>query len=484
MIAEGKDYSFEFQLAAARFYQNLLYQFYDNSSYTDLWTRKTLNRLTEWGIRDASGAIVMLDENLLIAEDSYANEEVEKEYNQIYSEYQNRDYNSAQVKFMKFISSYPGHTLSYDALYYAAECYYNMGQLSKAMEMFAKVIDFDRDKTPDALLRLGHCYNALGKKQEAYEYWNRLIDEYPDNYLTDVIKLTFTNIRKQEEQAFAAASVPADKEQKVTLKYRNYIQKYKQGDYRSARKGFASIIKKYPEHPLAYDALFMQAESYFQEGKFQDAADTYHAVLALDGNKTVNSLYKLGQSAEKQGNIPQRDQYWQQIIDEYPDHYLAGVVAGGDAEIKAQRVITRPVKTQPRKIPTTPVTTDPGQYQYKKALMDFRYNKYTEAITGFKDFVDKNPDHRLAFNARFLMAESYQNLGKYQKSLTLYQQILPSSGARRSENLIHIAQNYIALDQTENAVNILNEIKIIYAGTFAAAQANKLLNKILGADNE
>ena len=484
LIAEGKDYSFEFQLAAARFYQNLLYQFYDNSSYTDLWTRKALNRLTEWGIRDASGAIVMLDENMLMAEDSYANEEIEKEYNQIYSEYQNRDYNSAQIKFMKFISSYPGHKLSYDALYYAAECYYNMGQLSKAMELLAKVIDFDRDKTPDALLRIGHCYNAVGKKQEAYAYWNRLIDEYPDHYLTEVIKLTFTNIRMQEEQALAAASVPADKEQRITLKFRNYIQKYKQGNYKSARKGFASITKKYPEHPLAYDALFMLAESYFQEGKFQNAADTYHAVIDLDGNKTVNSLYKLGQSEEKQGNIPQRDKYWQQIMNEYPGHYLAGVVAGGEAEINAQRVTTRPVKTQPRKIPATQVTTNTEQYQYKKALMDFRYNKYAEAITGFKDFVDNNPDHRLTFNARFLMAESYQNLGEYQKALTLFQQILPSSGAKRSENLIHIAQNYIALDQTENAVNILQEIKITYAGTFAAAQANKLLNKISGADNE
>jgi len=98
--------------------------------------------------------------------------------------------------------------------------------------------------------------------------------------------------------------------------------------------------------------------------------------------------------------------------------------------------------------------------------------------------VDKNPDHRLAFNASFLMAEAYQNLGEYQKALTLFQQILPSSGAKRSENLIHIAQNYIALDQTEDAVNILNEIKITYAGTFAAAQANKLLNQISGADNE
>ncbi|MDP8210940.1 MAG: tetratricopeptide repeat protein [Candidatus Stygibacter australis] len=484
VIAEGKDYSFEFQIAAGRFYQNLLYQFYDNASYTDLWTRKALNRLNEWGIRDASGAIVMLDESLLMAEDSYANEEIEKEYNQIYGEYQNRDYNSAQVKFMKFITSYPGHQLSYNALYYAAECYYNMGQLSKAMEMLAKVIDFDRDKTPDALLRLGHCYNALGKKHKAYEYWNRLVDEYPDHYLTEVIKLTFTNISKQEEQALAAAAVPADKEQKITLKYRNYIQKYKQGKYKSARKGFASITKKYPEHPLANDALFMLAESYFQEGKFQNAADTYHAVIVLDGNKTVNSLYKLGQCSEKLGNIPQRDQYWQQIVDDYPDHYLAGVVAGGEAEIKAQRVTTRPVKTHPRRIPTTTVAADPAQYQYKKALMDFRYNKYTEAISGFKEFVDKNPDHRLAFNASFLMAEAYQNLGEYQKALTLFQQILPSSGAKRSENLIHIAQNYIALDQTEDAVNILNEIKITYAGTFAAAQANKLLNQISGADNE
>ncbi|MCF7912563.1 MAG: tetratricopeptide repeat protein [Candidatus Cloacimonetes bacterium] len=482
LIAEGKEYSFEFQLAAADFYQNLLYQFYDNASYNDLWTRKALNRLNEWGIRDASGALVMLDEKMMFDEESYANEEIEKEYNQIFAEYQNRQYSSAQVKFMNFLTSYPGHSLSYEALYFAAECYYNMGQLSKAMEMLEKVIDFEREKTPDALLRLGHCYNSIGKKQEAYACWNRLIEEYPDNYLTDVIKLTFVDIAKQEESAQAAASIPARTEQKVTLKYRNYIQSYKLGKYKAARKGFASITRKYPEHPLAYSALFMQAESYYQEENYAEAAAIYSQVAAQSGNKTVNSIYKLGQCAEKTGNLALRDRYWQQIVDDYPEHYLANVVMGGEEAVKTQRTIERPAAAKPRQVPATPVTSSPANYQYKKALMDFRYNKYAEAATGFREFATQYPEHRLAFNARYLLAESYQKLEQYQDALTLYQELLPESGARRSENLLHIAQIYLALGDTQSASTILQEIKINYAGTFNAAQANKMLNQLTGAD--
>jgi len=483
LIAEGREYSFEFQLAAANFYQNLLYQFYDNASYNDLWTRKALNRLNEWGIRDASGAIVMLDEKLMFDEESYANEEIEKEYNQIFSEYQNRDYSSAQVKFMNFLSLYPGHPLSYNSLYFAAECYYNMGQFSKAMDIFEKVIDFEREKTPDALLRLGHCYNSIGKKQDAYDYWNRLIEEYPDHYLTEVIKLTFTNIRKQEESALVAAANPARKERKVTLKYRNYIQNYKKGKYKSARKGFASITRKYPEHPLAYSSLFMQAESFFQEKKYNDATNIYSQVAGQTGNKKVNSIYKLGQCAEKTGNLAERDRYWQQILDDYPDHYLANVIMGGEDTTKSQRVIRRLAVSKQRQAPVTTVTTNPANYQYKKALMDFRYNKFAEAATGFQDFATQNPEHRLTFNARYLLAESYQKLEQYQESLTLYQELLPKSGAKRSENLLHIAQIYLALDQTQNASAILEEIKVNYAGTFNAAQANKMLNQLTGADH-
>ncbi len=480
VIAEGREYSFDFQLAAARFYQNLLFQFYDNSSYNDLWTRKSLTRLNEWGIRDAGGAIVMLDEKLMIAEESYANEEIEIEFNKIFAEYQNRDYNSAQIKFMNFISSYPGHKLTYNALYFAGECYYNMGQFSKAMEIFEKVIDFELEKTPDALLRLGHCFNASGDKKKAYAYWNRLIEEYPDHYLTEVIKLTFDQLREQEE--LLASSKSSSKERKITMKYRSYIQNYKQGKYKTARKGFASISRKYPEHPLAYSSLFMEAETRFQEEDYSEAADLYLDVVSSDGNKTVNSLYRLGQCAQKNGNTDLRDRYWQQIVNDYPGHYLADLVAGGDIALKAQRIIKMPAAAERKTVPKIYTTSNTVQFQYKKALMSFRYNNFQEAATAFEVFLKDNPDNRLAFNARFLMAESYQNISEFQKALDIYNDLLPQSGAKRPQTLLHIAEIYLAMNNIPAAQTTLQEIKVNYAGTFDAAQANKMLMQIPGVN--
>jgi len=478
IIAEGKGYSFQFQLQAARFYQNLLFQFYDNSNYSDLWTRKSLSRLNEWSIRDAGGALVRLDEKMLIAEESYASEEIERQYNEIFIEYQNRSYSSAQVKFSSFASSYLGNNLAYNALYFAGECFYNMGQFTKAVEIFEQVLDFGREKTPDALLRLGHCYNSTGNKKKAYAFWDRLIDEFPNHYLTDIVKLTYSNIKQQEAEHIAQTSSSTKKERNVTLKYRKHVQDFQQGKYKAARKGFESIFNRYPEHPLAYGSIFMAAESFFFDGFYKEANSLYSDILNLEGNKYINALYRLGQSAEKFNDFSLRDQYWQQIVDDYPDHYLANLISGGESAIKAERTISQPVTTVRKSVPQSAIRTDDAQYHYKKALMNFKYDNFPEAISAFEDFLSVYPNHRLAYNAKFLYAQAAQKLDLHEKALEIFNNLLPQAQANRPQVLLYIAESQLALNNITAARNTLDEIVTTYAGTFNAAQAYNMINKL------
>lgn len=480
VIAEGNDYSFQFKLAAATFYQNLLYNYSDNIDYSDLWTRKALTRLKEWGIRDIAGEIVALDDKTLLAEESYADEEIEKQYNNIYSDYQAKRYALAQEQFMSFINSYPGHSLSYEALYYAGESYFNMGQLSKARDIFEQVLDFDRDKTPDALLRLGHYYNSVGNRREAFTYWNRLINEYPDHYLTQIVKLTLSQIEEQGKIAEQISSRDVSEERSIELKYRKNVQYYQKGKFKAAWKGFAKFCRLYPEHELAYNSRFMQAEALYKEEKFSDAALIYEQVIALEGNKTALACYHAGLCAEKSGNTGKRDTYWLKLITEFPDHYLVNLITSGNQELALQvpALATSPPRTVKALPAQIQAPVDKAQYQYKKALMKFRYQDYANAIISLETFISENPEHRLAYNARFLAAEAYEYTGDNSKALSYFNELLPQSGARRAETLIHIAENNLAMGNYQEAKEVLNSIIISYAGTFSAAQARNMLQQI------
>ena len=487
VITEGNEYSFEFKLAAANFYQNLLYNYFDGEEYADLWTRKALTRLSEWGIREISGDIVKLDETMLLAEESYANEEIEQEYNNIYSDYQAKRYALAQDQFMNFISSYPGHTLTYNALYYSGESYYNMGQLSKARDIFEQVIDFDRDKTPDALMRLGHYYNSVGNRRQAYEYWNRLVNEYPDHYLAQIVTLTISQIDEQELLVSQLSEKDVSDERKIELRYRKSVQNFKKGKYKAARKEFEKFNRNYPDHELAYISLFMQAESLFNEDKYNQAIAIYEKVIALNGNKSALSIYRAGLCAEKTGNNAKRDDFWLDLINGYPDHYLVKQITAGNIDLKLKIPASA---ISHSKIPAKAISqkvkpADPAQDIYKSALVEFRYQNYSEALALLEKFIAENPQHRLLYNARYLSAEAYQYTGNNTLSLKFFEELLPQAGARRAETQLHIAENLIALGNYETAISVLNTVAINYAGTFSAAQANKLIKQIsVGVNNE
>ncbi len=105
-----------------------------------------------------------------------------------------------------------------------------------------------------------------------------------------------------------------------TGQYEMAFSLLKSGKYAASRNGFDEFLKKYPNHPLAPNALYWLGENYYAEGTFDKAtrvfAESYKKYPK--GPKAPDSLLKLGMALEKSGKTPQACITLQQIKKEFP----------------------------------------------------------------------------------------------------------------------------------------------------------------------
>jgi len=95
-------------------------------------------------------------------------------------EYYSRRYESAISGFTELLTVAPGHDLADNAQYWIGECYYAMGNYSKALEAFNKVFDFPKsNKLADAHFKIGLTHLKLGDTAAAKEDFSAVVKNYP-----------------------------------------------------------------------------------------------------------------------------------------------------------------------------------------------------------------------------------------------------------------------------------------------------------------
>jgi tol-pal system protein YbgF len=83
--------------------------------------------------------------------------------------------------FESFRANHPRSNLSDNALYWSAECHFQMKAYDRAIAAFEKLVQ-DRprsQKIPDAMIRSGEAWIALGQPERAKPILQHVIDSYP-----------------------------------------------------------------------------------------------------------------------------------------------------------------------------------------------------------------------------------------------------------------------------------------------------------------
>src|SRR5881296_1927856 len=97
------------------------------------------------------------------------------------------------------------------------------------------------------------------------------------------------------------------------------LQQYRRGSLATARLGFRELLRVFPTHERAPDALFYVGETWASESA-DSAAAVYQQVVKTYANspRAPSALYKLGLLAEQRGDKAAARTYYSRVIAGYP----------------------------------------------------------------------------------------------------------------------------------------------------------------------
>lgn len=127
---------------------------------------------------------------------------VEAAYNRAQDLFIGGKYLEARGAFLAFVKANPGHPLSDNALYWAAETYYSEKDFQNALTKFREVADKypGENKAPDALLKVGFSYMELNNEAKAREALGDLVKRYPESDAADKAKKTIERLSTQKKE--------------------------------------------------------------------------------------------------------------------------------------------------------------------------------------------------------------------------------------------------------------------------------------------
>jgi len=109
-----------------------------------------------------------------------ASSSYKQRYDDALDDYNRRRYRDAISKFERLLSTDQTTSLADNCQYWIGECYYGLGDYTRAVAAFEKVFSFtNSNKSDDAQLKLGLCYLRLNDVARAREELERLIGNYP-----------------------------------------------------------------------------------------------------------------------------------------------------------------------------------------------------------------------------------------------------------------------------------------------------------------
>jgi len=350
---------------------------------------------------------------------------------------------SADKKYMDAIPMYLSIITSVDnttpnlyelqskSRYSLAYCYYNTKDYDKANKLFREFADRmkasgDSQSYQDAVIRLGDTYFAAKSYDAALKYYEQAIagkgtDRDYANYQKGLVLV----LKGNEVGARAAfQKIQSDFPQSLYVDnaiYQDANLDFTAGNYIPAIAGFTKLLNNKPQSALVASALLKRAGAFQNTSNHEGAIADFKSILRNHSTEPQSKDALAG--IQEELNEVGRPEEFTQILNEY------------------QRA--------------NPLDNSVVGLEYESAKGLFYSDKYDKAIVALTDYVRKNPTSIESYEAKYLIAESFNKLGNKQEALGWY-------------NIVIKDRKYKSLNKA-----ILKAAEIEYqAGNFKGAISN------------
>lgn len=255
------------------------------------------------------------------------------------------------------------------------------------------------------LYELAWAQRSQGKGDAANASFQQLAKAHPESPLAaeamyHVGESFYAKDNFAEAETWYTSSAKQAKAPEIGEKavYKQAWSQYQQGKTKEALEGFGSQITKFPNGPLASDAIFMQGECFYKDKQYDSALDSYARVdpkrLSSDEMRSLLMLHA-GQSASQQKLWSEAKKWFTQLVEQLPSSPLL------------------------------------GETYYELGWANYNEKKTPEAITYFDKAAEESRGLAGA-RARFMLGEIYFEQKKYDDALGQFKRVVYGFGGDKS----------------------------------------------------
>jgi tol-pal system protein YbgF len=158
----------------------------------------------------------------------------------------------------------------------------------------------------------------------------------------------------------------------------------------------------------------------------------------------------------------------------HPEQIPINKPTAAEIEKIGERKIAEPVPQLAVKKKVDPVQA------YQKSLRAYNNKKYDRAISLFKEFIDRYPQHSLADNASYWLAECFYSKSDFAGAVFLFKKMLNEypQGNKVPDALLKIGYSYLFLNKPREAKPFLERVVREYPSQSAGINAEKKLKHL------
>ena len=450
-------------------------------------------------------------------------------------QYRNENYQASAPSFMRLHEQNGASDLGAESLFWAAESYNQLGDLTLATRLFQQYLrnhsrgkhadaahyalgwtyfkqgsyesaisEFQRflanyqgvdDFVPyrtDALLRLGDSYYALKRYPEAIRTYSRIGGEDGNDYALYQIGQAYYNAGEPFESITTfrrLISVFPQSDWVEEAQYNLGYMYFQSQDYDQAISTYQELIRNYPRDPLAAKAQYGIGDALFNGGKLEESVNAYKEVLdrypesvfASDAAAGIQiALISLGDEARAESII-------ESFTENNPSSTLADELRFRQAEVKYQSGQIEDALLDFQRFVRNSQNVDllPDAYYYLGSIFTER-NKPKEAEAYFRQIINRHPSNNRVPEARQLLGDLLLEQNESQEALQVFQALessQPNDNRVLAKARYGQAQALLQLNRLQQAEQLLKELT---ESSFTSAQMGPInlgLARVYESDN-
>jgi len=184
-----------------------------------------------------------------------------------------------------------------------------------------------------------------------------------------------------------------------------------------------SLVTSFPKSAYIDDALYELGRTYERESRFEEAKKEYQAIINQHRESTYypKALLQMGLVCYNTSDYQNSLKYYKQVAENYGGTQEAQSALMGIKNCYIELNSVDDYFTYANKLGNTTLVTTSEQdsLTYQAAEKQFMANN-PEAVSQLRHYLQQFPNGSFVLNARFYLAESLYNQGKYSESLEHY----------------------------------------------------------------